>query len=130
MAPRLTAASIATTVSGMFGMNAATRSPGPTPCARSAAAVMATGGAIPAADTAPDLVLAPEDDSVRRGIDIVAEQVLGEIETGVGEPAGARHPVPVDQYAFAPLADHAAERPDERPELLGPIDRPLPKRDW
>ena len=81
----------------------------------------------PAADTAPDLVLAPEDDSVRRGIDIVAEQVLGEIETGVGEPAGARHPVPVDQYAFAPLADHAAERPDERPELLGPVDRPLPQ---
>jgi hypothetical protein len=54
-----------------------------------------------------------------RGIDIVAEQILGEIQTGVGEPAGARHPVPVDQYAFAPLADHAAERPDERPELLG-----------
>jgi hypothetical protein len=42
IAPRLVVASIAMTVSGMFGMKPATRSPGATPWARSAAAARAT----------------------------------------------------------------------------------------
>jgi len=41
-APRLAAASAAITVSGMFGSTAQTRSPGPTPQARSAPAKLAT----------------------------------------------------------------------------------------
>ena len=42
VAPRLAVASIAITVSGRFGMKAATRSPGPTPLSRRPAATRAT----------------------------------------------------------------------------------------
>ena len=129
-APRLTAASIATSVSGMFGMNAATQSPGPTPCARSAAAVTATWRRNCARDdAAPDLVLAPEDDRVRVRIDVVAQQVLGEIQACVGKPARARHPVAIDQDTL----DRArrctpTEGPHEAPESLRLVDRPSPER--
>ncbi len=74
-------------------------------------------------------VLAAKDERIRR---IVAatrgEQVLGEIEARVRKPARARHLVPVDERAFAALADDAREIPDRAPERLALVVRPAPQR--
>ena len=80
------------------------------------------------ADARAIAVLAAKDERLRR---IVAatrgEQVLGEIEAGVGKPARARHLVPIDERTFAALADDAGEIPEGPPERLALVVRPAPQ---
>ena len=127
------------TASGRLGRKPATRSPATTPCSRSAAAtrrdLRAQLGVGQRPLAAP---LVPEDQ--RRTIVVVAEQVLGEVEPGAGEPARAelRDPAAPSGRARRPrrpraparplLGDHAAEPPDLGPECLGLLDRPAVQR--
>ena len=69
-----------------------------------------------------DLVLAAEDQRVARAGRL--QQVLGEIDLGVGEKLRARHLVAVDQAARALVADDAAIIPDQVPEFGAVGDRP------
>ena len=123
IAPIEVAASIAAIASGMFGSMAATRSPTPTPdafiacCRRETSACSCAPGQL-----AGRLVLAPEDDC--GAVVGAAQQVLGEIEPGVGKELGAGHLVGIDQDAGALIADHAAKVPDKFPERGALRDRP------
>ena len=79
IAPRLVAASIATTASGRFGRKPATRSPGPMPQAASACASRETSrGELGVRDLAARAALRPGDQRRRRVAP--AQQVLGEVE--------------------------------------------------
>ena len=102
----------ASPVSGMFGMKAATRSPGRRPSCASACAARDTSLVrLRVADAPLEAALVPEHE----GVALVAapQQVLGEIEARLGKPLRARHLVAVDQHRAALLrGDHAAQVPD------------------
>src|SRR5438046_8115398 len=53
-----------------------------------------------------------------------AQQVLGEVELALGEEARARHLVLVGERARTGGSGDAREFPEERPEILHPVDRP------
>ena len=75
------------------------------------------------AEAPPDTILAPENQCVR--LVPRAQQVFGVVESRVGKPASARHPVAVDYDARArPVADDAREVPHGAPELRRLGDRP------
>ena len=79
------------------------------------------------AQTPFDLVLAPEHDGV--GLVLAAQQVFGEVQPGLREPAGTRHAAGVvDRHAARIGADHPAKIPDLAPEGARLLDRPPPKR--
>ena len=63
-----------------------------------------------------DEALAKEDDGV--AVAGAPQEVLGEVQAGVGEEARAGHAVAVDEKARALLADHAARVPDLVPERV------------
>ena len=118
---------MAAMVSGMFGISAATRSPGSTP--RSAKRLLQTRDQ--RVEVAPrqsrlDPIFAAKDERV--GIVVTAKHVLGIVETGVGEEPRSRHLVEVGRAALALLADNRAEVPDEVPEGRGVLDRPAVER--
>ncbi len=74
------------------------------------------------AHLARDLVLAAEDQ--RRPVTFLSQQVLGEIQPGVGKEARARHLVGVDEIGrLALVANHFGEVPEARPEPGGIGDR-------
>ena len=88
------AASIAITVSGMFGRKPATRSPGSTPAARKPSAMRATSRAqLAPGQLAPLAALVAKDD--RRRVVVAAQQVLRVVEARADEPARAGHAVAV-----------------------------------
>jgi hypothetical protein len=70
-----------------------------------------------------NLVLAAEDDRLRAAA--LLQEVFREVQLRVGEELCARHLVAVDQHPLATLADDAAIIPDERPEGLAVVDRPV-----
>ena len=128
VAPRLAAASIAITVSGRFGRNAATTSPGPDAVAGEPGGDTADFGAkrLPA-ELAPVAALVAEHDG---GLGIrTAQQVLGEVERRAREPARAGHAVAVFQRGtVAALAGNAREFPERFPEVAGTLDGPAVER--
>ena len=72
-------------------------------------------------------ILAPEADG--QGAVAAAQQVLGEIEPGVGEETGAGHPLALGQLPLAPgLGDDAAIIPNLGPEGAGLGHRPVAQR--
>jgi hypothetical protein len=78
-------------VSATFGMNPATRSPGPIPRARSASAKRADLVAeLPEGQGAPAAALVPAHE--RQGVRVPVgrgQKVLGEVQPHVGEPGGS-----------------------------------------
>ena len=78
------------------------------------------------AQVAADAVLGPEEERGR----VVAppEQVLREVQPGVGIPARPRQAVEVDDHALAALADDPAEVPHRVPERLRLAHGPAPQR--
>ena len=93
-APRLAVAANATSVSGMFGRYATTRSPGPTPRRARPARARATCSRKPAnVSSAGARVCDRETIATRSRVLGLAHQVLGEVEPRAGEPGRARHRV-------------------------------------
>ena len=79
------------------------------------------------AQLAPPPVLGPGDD--RGAIVAVAQQVFSEIELRADEPAGAGHPLAIDQHVLpSPACLHPGVLPERRPEQLRALDRPGPER--
>ena len=62
-----------------------------------------------------------------RALVLAAQQVFGEVEAAVGEPAGALHILTVLRHYVAELALDAAVLPYQRPETGGLLHRPLIK---
>ena len=60
-----------------------------------------------------------------RALILTAQQVLGEVELAVGEPAGALHILAVLRHNVAKLALDAAVLPHQGPEAGGLLHRPL-----
>ena len=60
-----------------------------------------------------------------RALILTAQQVLGEVEPAVGEPAGALHILAVLRHNVAKLALDAAVLPHQGPEAGGLLHRPL-----
>ena len=125
-APRLAVAANATTVSGMLGRYATTRSPGPTPSrcesrarTRDLLAELAEG------ELARGARLAVGDDRDRVGVVVGAHQVLGEVEPRAREPAGAGHLVGREHRAVRRVRLDLEEVPDRRPEPRQVVDGPL-----
>lgn len=57
-----------------------------------------------------------------------AQQVFREVEAGIGEPACARHPIPLFKNPFAlVVGDDAGVIPETAPEGGGLLDAPLPE---
>ena len=76
-----------------------------------------------------DHLLAPEDEGIGRIVGAPAfEQVLRKIETRIGEPRGARHPLFAGDRDIALRADDAGIVPDLAPEVRLVLDRPSPQR--
>ena len=138
IAPRLVAASIAITVSGMFGINPATRSPDPDAHAaqrrRDARDLAVQLGDRSAALRA---ALVPEDD--RFAIVAIPKEILGEIEARADEPVRSelgirrRDAVASNEYTLTRdlricVGDDTAEPPDLGPEQFQVADRPLVQR--
>ena len=124
----LDAASIAAIASGILGRYPATRSPGPTPSASNACERRETRSRSPARLTFRLRPILAAEDQRRPGI-APAQQVLGEVEPGLGEPARAGHLLAVGEHGPAPgLGDDAAKLPDLAPERLPVLHRPAVQR--
>jgi hypothetical protein len=78
-----------------------------------------------AGKTSLDLAFTPENHGIA-GIRLL-QQILGVVQARVGKPLGARHAVAVAQHSLAAFTNGAAEIPDQRPESLRVIGRPLPE---
>ena len=116
-------ASIATTVSGMLGMKAATRSPAFTPAAASACCRRETWSRSSAFVRRARTRSSPRKMIASPGPSGVAQQVLGEVEPRLREEPRAGHLRLVGDDGVAPrVGDHAAEVPHRRPEVLHPVD--------
>ena len=114
-APIAVVASIAIMVSGMFGMNAATRSPSHANLLERRSEMRNQDGKVGMGEAILDLCLAPEDDRIR--LVAGAQQLWAKFsppETSA-RPASDRHsPAP-----WSGFPDHAAKGPDALPETLG-----------
>jgi hypothetical protein len=77
----------------------------------------------------PHICLAPEHQGIRCVVGALAlEQVLRKVESGFGEPCGARHPVFVRHHDVARRSNDAGVIPDFAPEQSLVRDRPAPER--
>jgi len=106
----------------MFGIMAVTRSPLPTPAARSACCSRDTS-AISSAQLSRRENLSSQR-KISTSPEPGAQQVLGEIEPRVGKELRARHVVAVDQVPLTLVPDDAAIIPNEIPEIRAMRDRP------
>ena len=114
---------MAATVSGMFGIIPATRSPTPTPSALRACCSRDTS-AESCANDQPILALILA--TKHQGVAVVgpAQQVLSEIDLGVREEGGPRHGVEIDGAPAAFFADYPTEIPKLIPEQIRVLDAP------
>ena len=118
IAPIEVVASMAAIVSGMFGSIAGDPVADADAGRLEAPAAAATPARASSAKLMRSLQLVLAAKHQRLAVIRPAQQVLGEIEPGIGEEARARHGVAVDGAAGALVADHAAEVPDQVPEQV------------
>ena len=72
-----------------------------------------------------NLVLAPKNDGVAAAL--LAEQVFGEVQAGLGEPFRTGHAGGIIHHHFAgAIADDVGEIPDGPPEIIRRTNRPAP----
>ncbi len=125
MAPRLVAANIAITVSGMLGMKPETLSPGLTPVCFEG---LLEGGHLPEElreGHLPDRLSFPLKDEGRLLI-AVPEEVLSEVELCPDEPPGPWHlPKIIHHHLVGFGVDDGGEIPEICPELRDVVHRPL-----
>ena len=109
-----------TTVCQVFGISAATRSPGPMPRAARRLQARHVTGQFGVAEHLAATVFAHRDQ--RRGIIAAAQQVFGEIQRGAGEPARRGHlRAFLEDRTRRLLEAHLEEVDDGLPERLAPL---------